>query len=327
MSPPPIVEPFGIPVSDLFHPEVERVEAETLFWASRMGLVVDDGGLRRLRRSRVAQAAARIAWLAPVTQVALFAQWVTWILVVDDLQDEAGRDVDGESVHRAYQRLLDILEGGAVGAEAPPVERALEDLWSRTAEPMSQAWRERFIGHMRCQRDAFIEQVRLRRSGRVPTLIEYPRLRRHTNSIFAFDLSEPVHSMEVPPSLLAPWNALCEPINDIMAWCNDIASVSREAALGETTNYVIVFQNALGCDLRTAVAAVRECIQQRMRDLSAAEQALREEAHRLGFEGNSPDILLLARILLQVPGTHLGWLLESGRYRKEARQEMSAFAE
>lgn len=314
--PPPIVEPFGIAASELIHPEVERIESETLFWASRMGLVVDESGLNVMRRSRVAYAAARIAWLAPVNQVALFAQWLVWVFVVDDLQDEAGGEMDAAAVHQGYQRLLDILHGHEVAADALPVERALEDLWARTAESMSPAWRERFIDHMRCQRDAFIAQAGLRRSGRVPSLSEYPQLRRHTNSIFAFDLSEAVFSMEVPPPLLGPWLTLCDAVNDILAWCNDISSLSRDATHGETTNYVTVFQQALSCDLPTAVAAVRERIQQRMRDLSETEQVLREASRQLGVEGHSPDILLLARVLLQSPGAHLSWLLESGRYRK-----------
>lgn len=308
-----LIEPFGIAASDLIHPEVQRVEEHTVRWALMMGLVTDARGCERLRRSRVAHAAARIAWLAPVEQVTLFSQWVTWILVFDDLQDEAGLETD--SVHHVYERLLGLLEGRGEGAGALPVERALEDLWSRTAGPMSLAWRERFIHHMRCQREAFIEQTALRRSGRVPTLSEYPQLRRHTNAIFAFDLSEPVHSQEIARPLLPAWTALCEPVNDVMAWCNDLASVARETALGETTNYVTVFQHALGCDLATAVSHVQTAIQQRMRDLAAADWVLRKELHRLKLDDQAPQVLRLARVLRQVPGGHLGWLLESARYR------------
>ncbi|MBM7116347.1 terpene synthase family protein [Archangium primigenium] len=307
------LEPFGIPASPLIHPEVEVIEAENLRWARRLGLVGDARGEERLRRARIAQAAARIAWHAPVERVVLFAQWLTWIIVIDDLQDEAGPGLDSGAVHRAYARLEGILEGQGTDADAPAVERALAELWSRTATPMSRAWRERFIGHVRLQRDAFIEQTRLRRSGRVPTLDEYPRLRRHTNSIFAFDLSEPVYALEIAPALLPAWLALCEPINDLMAWCNDIVSVARDAADGETTNYVFVFQHALGCDTPTAVARVRGRIQERWKDLATAEQALRREARRLALD--TPGLLRLTATLCQVPSAHLGWLLESSRYQ------------
>jgi hypothetical protein len=131
-----------------------------------------------------------------------------------------------------------------------------------------------------------------------------------------FNLFEAIHHAEIPAPLArtGAWRELCAAANDITAWCNDIASHEREAAAGDTTNYVTVFQNALGCGTPSAVDHVKRRIRGRLADLRDARYLLDDETRRLDLDDRHTRIALVADTLADLPGTHFGWLLDSGRY-------------
>lgn len=73
-----------------------------------------------------------------------------------------------------------------------------------------------------------------------------------------YDLVEALHHAEVPVAIAETgcWRQMVTAANDLTAWTNDLLSVSREVAAGESTNYAIVLRRTTGCDIEEAVRQV-----------------------------------------------------------------------
>jgi hypothetical protein len=79
----------------------------------------------------------------------------------------------------------------AVDAPGGPLSGALEDVWARTRARTGPTWRQRFVGHVAGYLAANVWEAGNRARGRVPSLTEYARMRRHTSATaLFFDLAE-----------------------------------------------------------------------------------------------------------------------------------------
>jgi hypothetical protein len=273
------------------HPAVYAIEAAVIDWARRTGLRADPGvGFHRIAGRAFAEFDAAAA--------ALFAQWLTWLFHLDDEMDEGpGR--------------LEIFHGVLAGASSHPLEAAFADLWRVTSARMSDQWRARFAGNLRRQLDACRVEAANRAAGRIPTLEQYPALRRGTVGPYLYDLVEPCLRVEAPAWLhgCPPWRELVEACSDVTAWCNDVASRPKER--GDGHNLVVIAMHELGLDQRRAVAWALDRIAERCQDMHRA-------ARRLPLDELGPraarDVSKVACAYLAAPRAHLDWLVESARY-------------
>ncbi len=308
---------FGIAVPERIHPAADQIGEHLLTWAFRVGLVADTRERDRLDAAGFHLLAARALADADQNDVELFAQWVLWLFHLDDEQDEGAMGRSAEAVHATYAAITSIIEGRSAPAAAPASVTALADLWPRTARGMSAQWRRRILGHIHDHRDAFLTQIIHRQGGTLASPEEYPSLRRNDNAMFLFDLLEVVYQTEIPPGLVATrgWAELCAAASDIVAWSNDVVSLPRESAGGETTNYVIVLQHATACDEHTALAQVHTLIARRSHDLDVAERDVLADARHLEPTMDPDRLRLLVRTIRDAPGTHLAWMYTSGRHQ------------
>ncbi|MEV4285349.1 terpene synthase family protein [Nonomuraea bangladeshensis] len=273
------------------HPSVYAIEAAVIDWARRTGLRADPGvGFHRMAARAFAEFDAAAA--------ALFAQWLTWLFHLDDELDE------GECPVEVFQGLLR-------GSARHPLEAAFADLWRVTSARMSDRWRARFAVGLQRQHDACRTEADNRAARRMPTLEEYPALRRGTVGPYLYDLVEPCLRVEVPDWLhdSEPWRQLVDACSDVTAWCNDVASRPKER--GDVHNFVVLAMRQLGLGEREATAWVLDRIVRRCEDMHTA-------ARRLPLQDLAPkaarDVSLVACAYLAAPRAHLDWLLESARY-------------
>ncbi|HEX4816069.1 MAG TPA: terpene synthase family protein [Nonomuraea sp.] len=273
------------------HPSVYAIEAAVIDWARRTGLRADPGvGFHRMAGRAFAEFDAAAA--------ALFAQWLTWLFHLDDELDE------GEC-------RLEVFHGMLSGAAGNPLEAAFADLWRVTSVRMSDRWRARFAVGLRRQHDACRTEADNRAAGRMPTLEEYPELRRGTVGPYLYDLVEPCLRVEVPAWVheSEPWQLLVDACSDVTAWCNDVASRPKER--GDAHNFVVLAMRQLGLTEREATAWVLDRIARRCDDM-------RRAARRLPLPDLPPktarDVSKVACAYLAAPRAHLDWLLESTRY-------------
>ncbi|GAA3119083.1 terpene synthase family protein [Streptosporangium carneum] len=198
-----------------------------------------------------------------------------------------------------------------------PVEAAFGDLWEATAPRMSPRWRERFTRGLVAQGAACRTEAENRCAGRVPSVAEYPALRRGTAGPYLFDLVEPCLGVEVPVELRESptWRTLVDACNDVTAWCNDVASHPKERANGDVHNYVTVAAHAFGLPDAEAVAWVNDRIAERAEDLRAAARRLPGLFDEFGLSPlQARNASRVACAFLTAPRAQLEWLLESSRY-------------
>ncbi|UBU16559.1 terpene synthase family protein [Nonomuraea gerenzanensis] len=273
------------------HPAVYAIEAAVIDWARRTGLRADPGvGFHRMAGRAFAEFDAAAA--------ALFAQWLTWLFHLDDELDERSGP-------------LEIFHGMLKGTSCHPLEAAFADLWRVTSVRMSDQWRARFAVGLQRQYDACRAEAENRAAGRMPTLEEYPALRRGTVGPYLYDLVEPCLRVEVPVWVHEsdPWRQLVDACSDVTAWCNDVASRPKER--GDVHNFVVLAMRQLGLSDREATAWVLDRITGRCQDM-------RKAAKRLPLGELEPkaarDVSKVACAYLAAPRAHLDWLLESQRY-------------
>ncbi|WP_433255065.1 terpene synthase family protein [Streptosporangium sp. CA-135522] len=331
------------------HSSLDRIGASLAGWTREVGLETP-------ARAGFERMAGRAFAGFGMDAALLFAKWLTWLFHFDDEWDEKPAGRAAEVVEATFARLGHLVcavpspagdgapglagglvegsaagaaagglvEGSAAGAAAggraegaTPIEAAFQGLWHVTAARMSAQWRERFARGLREQGAACRVEADNRCAGRVPSVREYPALRRGTAGPYLFDLVEPCLGVEVPVELRESpaWRTLVDACNDVTAWCNDVASYPKERANGDVHNYVMVAAAAFGLSDAGAVAWVNDRIAERAGDLRAAAMRLPELFDRFGLPpARARDVSKVACAFLAAPRAQLEWLLESSRY-------------
>jgi hypothetical protein len=310
---------FSVPCR--LHPAVRSIGENTDAWARRGGLITGEADTSPLGRAQFAWMAARMFPDADEDRVTLFTQWLLWLFAFDDARDEGPLGGSATAVDAMYTHLLRALRRGRGRPGAGPLEVALPELWRATSPMMSRSWRCRFLNHLDEHRTACAEEAVNRRTGHIPSPERYPALRRRTSGTFMLDLAEPVLGVELPPALIRSpaWQSLLEGTADLIAWCNDVASYTREASQGATHNYLTVFAHAFCLTPNQTSTWVVDRIAERAPEVEAAARQLPGTFARLGLDPAAESrISEIAEVLLAAPRAHLEWLLESGRYRTPA---------
>jgi hypothetical protein len=303
--------------ADRIHHDVWSIGATACAWARGAGLIVGEPDTPPLERARFERLAARVFPAASADRITLYARWLIWLFAFDDARDDGPVGGSATAVDDLYGHLLMSLRRGGPRPGADPLELALNELWRATTPRMSRDWRRRFLTHMERHRAACVEEAVNRRTGRTPSLDEYPSLRRRSLGRFLFDLVEPVLGIEVPAAVVqtAPWQSLVEGFTDLTAWCNDVASHAVEAARDDPHNYVTVIAAAGGLDPVRAASRVIDRIAERATEIAAAARALPADLTALGVPADSvQEADEVAAVLVRAQGAQLEWLQECGRY-------------
>ncbi|MFK4123068.1 terpene synthase family protein [Streptomyces longwoodensis] len=306
------------PRTDQVGPGPEAV----LRWARAVGLAVDEGEQRRLAAMRLDVLAAGALPRAGTRDVALTAQWAAFICLVDDMIDRRGTGPVPGEVEAFTAPLREVLAvGGGVRPAATSVPAVvLRGLWERTAEGMSDRWRERFTEDYTDFLDATEEEVALRREGVRLSLEPYVRLRRRTITLLPLlDVLERTGH--------APWaecgqvsvrlGELRQALADVAGWTNDLASAADDAA-AEQENLVTVLARQDGCSPAAARARAADLIAERRRDFSTAATALRA-GHGVPLERQA-DVCRYVDLTQTFMAATLRWLARTGRFTPEPGQ-------
>lgn len=291
------------------HRQAAEIEQAVDEWALSHGLTTDPS---RMLRARFGWLSANVLSEASIADAALFGRWFAWFFALDDLLDEGGGTAS--TVGRTYDELLGTLSSRRPASG--PAGRALAELWQQTSDRAGPHWRTRFLTHLWQHRQGCVAETRNRCSGRIPGSREYVALRRKVNAIPLFDLPEVVLRSEIPDWLFRTpeWQTLFYGSNDVTAWCNDIASMDREAASGQSNNYVFVIAEERGLTPSQAIDVVQNLIAERCDEMQAACAAIPARCEAAMARPAATYACRAACGLLALPRAHLDWLLISPRY-------------
>ncbi|MGI5365140.1 terpene synthase family protein [Streptomyces iakyrus] len=290
-----------------------------LRWARAVGLVADEAEQRRLAAMRLEVLAAGALPRAGAQEIALTAQWAVFICLVDDMIDRQSMGLVPGEVETFTAPLREVLAigGGLLPAATSPHAVVLRGLWERTAEGMSDRWRERFAEDYTDFLNATEEEVALRRHGVQLSLEPYVQLRRRTITLLPLlDVLERTgHAPWVEcGQVSARLGELRRALADVAGWANDLASVADDAAAGQD-NLVTVLARQDGCSLTTARARAAALIADRRRDFTTAATAL-HTGHGVPPERQA-DVRRYVDLTQTFMTATLRWLTRTGRFTPE----------
>lgn len=310
---PVVFEPSAAPINR----HAELAEQEGVAWVLRFfpELRHHAGRLRKLRAAKFARLAARGLPRAPLAELQLVCDWITWLFFYDDgLCDDSGAQATDPMtrLRDVQERMLAVLTGAEPRARDGQLVHMLADLRERTRAWADAAFLPRFHADIARYFQSNVWELDNLQRGASPCEPLYLKMRPLTGAApVVFDLIELVghqpvqalreHALVQQLELLAN-NAIC--------WANDIGSLDKELLEGNPHNLVLVLRNDHRLTMDEALA--------RASAMHAAELAAFEEL----FE-KLPGIMGLSDLhvrgyladIRSFVGGNLVWMQETMRYR------------
>ncbi|MGC9665779.1 terpene synthase family protein [Planosporangium sp. 12N6] len=320
---PAVLCPFPPRIS----PHALRLQRYADGWATRHGFLPTVPARAAFSRARFAYLMARAYPDADYADLRLAVSWLTFTFALDDqLETVLGRSPDRQ--RNLAERLVGYLAGdhAAHGLEGP-LATALADVWGRTLARTGPAWRERFVSHVGQYLAGNAWEADNRSQGRVPSVAEYVRMRRHTAATaMFFDLVEAftdgreastgpgergtsagsggAGDRSATPDDRAALAPLRRHADNAVAWFNDLVSWPKEAAGGDPHNLVLVVRHERDRSLADAVREVTDRHDREVRAFLAARDVLPDR----------PAVRRAATGLAHWIRANVDWSHETGRY-------------
>ena len=303
----------------------DRVEDGVRVWADDRQLVCSEAARHHLAQTGIGYLAARCFAGAELGRLALIGQWLTLIIRLDDQFDDGPLRRQPQQVDEVAGELEGILRAAPGQAPAPrsPVADALIDLWGRTAELMSPAWRRRFVRDFSRWLDSLRGEVATRAERGHPEESAHHVARRDAGGIQnVLDLIELAAHCEVPPSFEAgaTYRHLRDLAADVVQWTNDLVSLEKELARDDVHNAVILARHHRGLSLDAAVDEVVVNLGAAVAAFVAAEDGLDAamDAARLARDDRLRVHAAVDGMGLLMRG-HLDWAAGNPRYGEVER--------
>ncbi len=288
-----------------------------LRWARETGLAGDSAAMRRLYAIGSHRMAGRVFTDSGDEKLILFAQWLTWVILLDDHWDERSCPAP-EEIDHTYARLLHVVDKGHEPAYATPMERAFTWLWQVTTPEMGPAWRGRFRAHLELNRESTQWEMHTRRTRRFSPLTEYPPHRRVASASFIFEACEAVLGTELSAALMNEpvWTDLADAANDVSTWVNDVLTLDKDEYEADLSNYVLAARHHLDLPTPAAISWVIDRISARTTEMHEAARALPAVYRRLALShGAARAASKVACAYLALPHANIEWICEAARYR------------
>ncbi|MEU0837918.1 family 2 encapsulin nanocompartment cargo protein terpene cyclase [Streptomyces sp. NPDC005962] len=331
---PSLLPDFAMPFTARLSPHLDRARRNLVAWSHRMGILGPQPGIpgsdvwdeRRLLAADLPLCAAGIHPDASPDELDLTSGWLAWGTYADDYYPQLfgrRRDLTGAKVCNDRLKTFMPLDAGPTPAPASGLERALADLWSRTAGPMEEDGRRAFRQAVDDMLDSWLWELANQAQNRIPDPVDYVEMRRHTfGSHLTMSLCRLAYGRRVPPEIhrSGPVRSLENAAMDYATLLNDVFSYQKEIEFeGEVHNGVLVVQNFFDCDYPTGVAVVHDLMDSRMRQfqhVAAHEFPVLYEDFGLSAEGRAAMEGYVRDLRNWMTGI-MTWHREVARYREE----------
>ncbi|MFF0288643.1 germacradienol/geosmin synthase [Streptomyces sp. NPDC005262] len=304
---PSLLPEFDLPFGTTLSPHLDGARVRIVDWARRMGILEAQPGVpgshiwdeERLVAIDLPLCAAGLYPDATADELDLSSGWLAWGTYGDDwfpVVHGRARDLAGARLANARLSLFMPLDGSAAPEPVNALERALADLWHRTAAPMDDRARRDFRTAVESMTASWLWELANQAQNRIPDPVDYIEMRRLTfGSDLTMSLCRLGHGKKVPEEIYrsGPLHSLENAAADYATLLNDLFSYQKEIEYeGEVHNGVLVVQNFFGVDYPTAVAIVHDLMNSRLRQfLHVAEQELPVLYDDFGLDAEAREIL------------------------------------
>lgn len=290
---------FDMPFALTLNPHLASARKELADWAHRMRMLDDIWDERQLAGFDFPVCAAGIDPDATAVELDLASAWLAWGTYADDyfpLVYGRTRDLAAAKAQNERFSLFMPLEGEAAPAPANVMERALADLWTRTAGAMDGAARRTFRDAVEKMTASWLWELANQAQHRIPEPVDYIEMRRMTfGSDLTMALARLGHGHRIPDEVFRSGTvkALESSAADYASLMNDVFSYQKEIEFeGEVHNAILVVQAFFGIDYPTALAMVDDLMKSRMRQFRhVAKHELPVLFEDFGLDGETREAL------------------------------------
>jgi 5-epi-alpha-selinene synthase len=297
------------------NPCAAEVQAASLQWALRIGLLSTDDDASRVARAKIGYLPARVFHDAPAERLQLAADWTTLFCILDDHIDGAVATMGLMEISDLLSRLLAAFHRGAVHDH--PIDYAFADLGERLTAIAPARWIRRFSGALDHLFDGFLwEAINYRRRIK-PSIDAYVAMREITIGLHPLfllgEIVERIHLADATrehPALgrLRSLTSRC------VAWANDLFTYRTEQERGQVHNLVLLLGDSSRLTLEPAVWRVAELHDADVRSV------LGEIAGLPSFGRADDEVRRYVTMLQSWIRGHLDWARDTGRYDPMAMQ-------
>lgn len=286
----------------------------TLEWARRFHLLEKETGYQDLSASKNSWLVARTYPNAPLEELQVVSDWITWLFILDDVSEETGKQPD--SLAAMYARFLGILKGAIAAASANPLECSLQDIRQRLLQKTTPGWMSRFM--RRCEEcwDSWVWEATNRYKRIAPDVESYTKMRPFTGGLMTF-----LEMIDIAEGIALPLEVREHPrvqhltliANNVVLYANDIFSLEKEIKQGDFHNLVLLLKQERNLPLNEAIAIAAEIYNGEVQAFLTWEQ-------QLPSRGEPTDSYLNRYVstLRFFMRANVEWSLESGRYQSLA---------
>ncbi|KPL88812.1 terpene synthase family protein [Herpetosiphon geysericola] len=229
------------PFPAAIHPDALAIQASTQAWADSFGLLDDLETRISFNQRGYGTLMARAYPNALAERMPTIADWSTSLFLLDDQLDRFGRDHDASAMAILLQRLMKVLKGSPAKRHDLPIVQAMGDVTNRLVQGSPEAWQHFFFDSLRKSFAAVQWEANNRAQGYIPTQKTYAMQRLYTSgtylclALIEFGNNEFLH----PQVRLHPMvRRLCEYVNRVVFYSNDIISLRKELLAGDWQNLV-----------------------------------------------------------------------------------------
>lgn len=301
---------------------VDILEGYSLEWLQRFNLLKNESVYQRFHKSKFFWLAAGTYPYCELEDLKITNDWHTWLFVWDDQCDMTDLGEKPEFLQVFHQRFLEIFNGEELTSQDIPLSHALSELRQRMLQKGDAQWFNYFV---RCFQDYFhgcVLQANYRAQGIVPSVNTYIKIRNLCSAVDScLALIELSHQMTKLDALRKHYimKKLNVMTNNIISWCNDIFSASREIGSGDVHNLVYVLHYHHKINLEEAIKGAAKMHDQKVKKLLDLEASIPS----FGEEIDTELTKYISGLHCWIRG-NLDWYSQSGRYQTLEKLELAS---
>lgn len=321
------MEKFILP--DLYCPfpsqinkHVDVLEEYSMEWVLRFNLQASQLAYQRFSKSRFFLLAANAYPESNLDLLKIGNDWLSWVFIWDDQCDMSELKKQPELLNVFNRRFMEILRGAVPTNQEKPIYHALADLGQRTRQRTSEKWFNYFLKCFDQYCQGCVEEANIRALNIVPDVDAYMKCRRFSVGGYLFlTVSEFCNNFMLPDILRN--HEIVKQMElltiDILAWCNDIFSASREMSSGDVHNLVLILHYLEKLSLNQAIKRATDMHNEKVRALTNLEE-------NLPYFGEYLDIEMkqyLSIMHFWIRG-NLDWYSQTARYKTAEKLDLAA---
>lgn len=309
---------FTVPLPLRLHPAWQAGARRNLAWLTERRLLSP----RSARLYDLFQSERLVGYVFPYATdrgLDLANRIVSVCTLLDDQFDgPVGRDP--AAARRVSESFITLLYDPGAAARDGPLHRAFAEVWRDSCAGRSAFWRARAADSWHRYLCSLVHEAGNRSRAGVLPLECYLEQRLVTGAMQQFtDACEVAGEFEVPPMAfhLPHLRRLRALTADFVSLANDLASLEKELAAGETDNLVVVMREEQGCSLEEALErAYRFVAETVTRFVRLREELPRVCAEQdLAAEEREAAVRYADALAYWISG-YERWQRETGRYRQ-----------